>query len=288
MIAIPKFDLPRVPLLAPQYLSGVGNVTPHIYAQMVYGVRKWEVGEFTITRAVSDPDAGIFGFVMQTGQVAAFDVVPRRAANEDGTGTVSDIPQGEEWRLFQTPDPAYGQNYPWAWIGNLTVTPLDYAEDNPDWTIQVRISPRWLHTVQISVDGVYDEIEDETEYIANGPWWVRLLYEPVDPDFPRLFHTRAYIDGDDVLWAPFKIQIMDTTFGATAVDFENDQVTSSMPPAAGGNGEISLLGETFPTIFRGSVGTYDPDGARIEDFTMTATEWWSYGGKIDMETGAPL
>ena len=288
MIAIPKFDLPRVPLPDGYYLSGVGNMTPHLYAQMVYGVRTWEVSEFTITRSVDDPgpEAGIGARVMQTGQVAAFDVIPQRAANEDGTGTVSDIPQGEEWRLFQTPDPAYGQDFPWAWILSMGVEPLDYAEDYPEWEIQVRITPRWLQSAEIYADEVYDEVEDVTEYFPVGPWWIRLLAEPVDPDFSRLAYTRAYVDGDDVLWAPFKIQISSAIDGNP--EFQNDQVTSAMPPHAGGEGEINMLGETFPTIFHGSVSVLDPDGTRIEDFSMTATEWWGYDGKIDTETGAPI
>jgi hypothetical protein len=294
MIAIPKFDLPRVAL--PEYaeLSGVGNMTPHLYAQMVYGVRTWEVSEFTITRSVDDPDpeAGIGARVMQTGQVAALDVVPMMAENEDGTGEVLDIPQGEEWRLFQTPDPAYGRDFPWAWIRNITVTPLDYAEDTPEWEIQVRITPRWLQSAEIYADEVYDEVEDVTDYFPVGPWWTRLLLETDDTietvpmDWPWLLsYTRAYIDATDALWAPFKIQIVD---GTGYIAFQNDQVPSTIPPAAGGEGEINMLGETFPTIFHGSLSVLDPDGARIEDFTMTATEWWSYGGKIDTETGAPL
>jgi len=292
MIAIPKFDLPRVPLPLYQFVGGVGGVTPHIYAQMVYGVRKWEVGEFTITRSISDPDpeAGILARVMQTGQVSGFEVVPMMAENEDGTGEVSGIPQGEEWRLFKTPDPYFSREFPWVWIGNMTVTPLDYEEQNPDWEIQVRISPRWFQSENmIYTDEVYNEEDDTTTYTPVGPWWIRLLAEYPSAesiDWVRMSYIPAFIDDEESLWAPFKIQITET-YGP--VLFENDQNPYSIPPVAGGDGTIEILGETFPTVFIGKPPFFnDPDGDRITDFSMTAIEWWGYGGKINTETGAPI
>jgi hypothetical protein len=293
MIAIPKFDLPRVPLPLYQFVGGVGGVTPHIYAQMVYGVRKWEVGEFTITRSVSDPDpeAGILARVMQTGQISSFDVVPMRAENEDGTGEVSDIPQGEEWRLFKTPDQELSREFPWVWIGNMTVTPLDYEDDYPDWEIQVRISPRWFQSENlIGSEEHYNEETEETTYTPFGSWWIRLLgefaYATESAEWLSLSYIPAFIDAEESLWAPFKIQITGT-YGP--VLFENDQNPYSTPPVAGGNGTIEILGETFPTVFLGKPPYFmDPDGDRITDFSMTVTEWWSYGGKINTETGAPI